>query len=158
MGMRPYILWRRFILAWDLLAQGESISTAAHRAGFADAAHFTRTSNRMFGFPHRCCRSLPALRRRHHNDDAAAFALGLDAAMCLDDLGELIGAVNQRRVVPGRCERGQPLQVFHACHRRTCDYTMPARAPASGERRSSPKPLRTASRRPPATSAFATRA
>lgn len=51
MGMRPYILWRRFILAWDLLAQGESISTAAHRAGFADAAHFTRTSNRMFGFP-----------------------------------------------------------------------------------------------------------
>jgi AraC-like DNA-binding protein len=51
MGLRPYVLWRRFILAWDLLAQGESISTAAHRAGFADSAHFTRTSNIMFGFP-----------------------------------------------------------------------------------------------------------
>jgi AraC-like DNA-binding protein len=51
MGLRPYVLWRRFILAWDLLAQGQSISTAAHRAGFADAAHFTRTSNQMFGFP-----------------------------------------------------------------------------------------------------------
>lgn len=51
MGLRPYVLWRRFILAWDLLARGESISTAAHRAGFADAAHFTRTSNQMFGFP-----------------------------------------------------------------------------------------------------------
>lgn len=51
MGVRPYVLWRRFILAWDLLTQGESISTAAHRAGFADAAHFTRTSNQMFGFP-----------------------------------------------------------------------------------------------------------
>ncbi len=51
MGVRPYVLWRRFILAWDLLAQGESISTAAHRAGFADSAHFTRTSNQMFGFP-----------------------------------------------------------------------------------------------------------
>ncbi len=51
MGLRPYVLWRRFILAWDLLAQGESVSTAAHRAGFADAAHFTRTSNQMFGFP-----------------------------------------------------------------------------------------------------------
>ncbi len=51
MGLRPYVLWRRFILAWDLLAGGESISTAAHRAGFADAAHFTRTSTRMFGFP-----------------------------------------------------------------------------------------------------------
>ena len=51
MGLRPYVLWRRFILAWDLLTRGESISTAAHRAGFADAAHFTRTSNQMFGFP-----------------------------------------------------------------------------------------------------------
>lgn len=51
MGLRPYVLWRRFILAWDLLTQGESISTAAHRAGFADSAHFTRTSNQMFGFP-----------------------------------------------------------------------------------------------------------
>lgn len=51
MGLRPYVLWRRFILAWDVLARGESISTAAHRAGFADSAHFTRTSNQMFGFP-----------------------------------------------------------------------------------------------------------
>ncbi len=51
MGLRPYVLWRRFILAWDLLTQGESISTAAHRAGFADSAHFTRTSRQMFGFP-----------------------------------------------------------------------------------------------------------
>jgi AraC family transcriptional regulator len=30
---------------------GDSLSTAAHRAGFADAAHLTRTSRRMFGFP-----------------------------------------------------------------------------------------------------------
>lgn len=51
MGLRPYVLWRRFILAWDQLAKGESVSTAAHRAGFADSAHFTRTSNQMFGFP-----------------------------------------------------------------------------------------------------------
>lgn len=51
MGLRPYVLWRRFILAWDLLAQGASVSTAAHGAGFADSAHFTRTSHRMFGFP-----------------------------------------------------------------------------------------------------------
>jgi AraC-like DNA-binding protein len=51
MGLRPYVLWRRFVLAWDLLAQGESVSSAAHRAGFSDAAHFTRTSTQMFGFP-----------------------------------------------------------------------------------------------------------
>ena len=29
----------------------KDLSTAAHEAGFADAAHLTRTSRRMFGFP-----------------------------------------------------------------------------------------------------------
>jgi AraC family transcriptional regulator len=51
MGLRPYVLWRRFLRAWDLVMAGESLSTAAHGAGFADAAHLTRTSRRMFGFP-----------------------------------------------------------------------------------------------------------
>jgi AraC-like DNA-binding protein len=50
-ALRPYILWRRFLLAWEVVMHGGSISTAAHTAGFADAAHLTRTSNRMFGFP-----------------------------------------------------------------------------------------------------------
>jgi AraC-like DNA-binding protein len=51
MALRPYILWRRFLRVWELLSSGESLSAAAHRAGFADAAHLTRTSRRMFGFP-----------------------------------------------------------------------------------------------------------
>ena len=51
MGLRPYILWRRFLRVWHLVMAGESISEAAHAAGFADAAHLTRTSRRMFGFP-----------------------------------------------------------------------------------------------------------
>ena len=51
LGLRPYILWRRFIRVWDLLKEGESLSGAAHRAGFADAAHLTRTARRMFGTP-----------------------------------------------------------------------------------------------------------
>lgn len=51
MALRPYVLWRRFLLAWELLMHGESLSAAAHGAGFADAAHLTRTSRRMFGFP-----------------------------------------------------------------------------------------------------------
>jgi AraC-like DNA-binding protein len=51
MALRPYILWRRFLRVWELLMAGESLSTAAHRAGFADAAHLTRTSRRTFGFP-----------------------------------------------------------------------------------------------------------
>jgi AraC family transcriptional regulator len=49
-AFRPYVLWRRFLRAWELIRTGEAISVAAHEAGFADAAHLTRTSNRMFGF------------------------------------------------------------------------------------------------------------
>jgi AraC-like DNA-binding protein len=51
MALRPYILWRRFLKVWELLMTGASLSDAAHSAGFADAAHLTRTSKRMFGFP-----------------------------------------------------------------------------------------------------------
>ena len=50
-GLRPYILWRRFLRVWELLTAGESLSTAAHAAGFADAAHLSRTSRTTFGFP-----------------------------------------------------------------------------------------------------------
>jgi AraC-like DNA-binding protein len=49
MALRPYILWRRFLRVWELLMAGESLSSAAHAAGFADAAHLTRTSRSMFG-------------------------------------------------------------------------------------------------------------
>ena len=49
--LRPYILWRRFLRAFELVAAGEPISTAAYAGGFADAAHLTRTCRRMFGFP-----------------------------------------------------------------------------------------------------------
>jgi AraC-like DNA-binding protein len=51
MALRPYVLWRRFLRAWELLTGGRSLSAAAHEAGFADAAHLTRTSRAMFGFP-----------------------------------------------------------------------------------------------------------
>ena len=50
-GLRPYILWRRFLHVWALLTAGESLSAAAHAAGFADAAHLSRTSRSTFGFP-----------------------------------------------------------------------------------------------------------
>jgi AraC-like DNA-binding protein len=51
MALRPYILWRRFLRVWELLTEGASLSTAAHTAGFADAAHLSRTSRSTFGFP-----------------------------------------------------------------------------------------------------------
>ncbi|HYC52189.1 MAG TPA: AraC family transcriptional regulator [Gemmatimonadaceae bacterium] len=49
MALRPYILWRRFLKVWELSMEGQSLSAVAHAAGFADAAHLSRTSRRMFG-------------------------------------------------------------------------------------------------------------
>ena len=51
MGLRQYILWRRFVSVWERRMNGESLSTAAHAAGFADSAHLARTSRRMIGIP-----------------------------------------------------------------------------------------------------------
>ena len=51
MALRPYILWLRFQRAWELIAAGHTLTSAAHGAGFADSAHLTRTSRRMFGIP-----------------------------------------------------------------------------------------------------------
>jgi AraC family transcriptional regulator len=51
MALRQYILWRRFGSVWEHRMSGESLSTAAHAAGFADSAHLTRTSRRMIGIP-----------------------------------------------------------------------------------------------------------
>lgn len=50
-GLRQYILWRRFVSVWEHSMRGESLSTAAHAAGFADSAHLTRACRRMMGIP-----------------------------------------------------------------------------------------------------------
>jgi AraC-like DNA-binding protein len=47
--LRPYILWLRLQRAAAEIARGHSITAAAHAAGFADAAHLTRTFRRMLG-------------------------------------------------------------------------------------------------------------
>ena len=51
MPLRTYVLWRRMVHVWTLLMQGETLSRAAHAAGFADSAHLSRTSRTMFGLP-----------------------------------------------------------------------------------------------------------
>ena len=51
MALRPYILWLRFQRAWELISAGQNLTAAAHGAGFADSAHLSRTSRRMFGIP-----------------------------------------------------------------------------------------------------------
>lgn len=47
--LRPYIRWLRLQHAWRELMDGSTVTEAAHRTGFADAAHLTRTVRRMMG-------------------------------------------------------------------------------------------------------------
>uniref|UniRef100_UPI003F4983C2 helix-turn-helix transcriptional regulator n=1 Tax=Nonomuraea bangladeshensis TaxID=404385 RepID=UPI003F4983C2 len=46
---RPYVLWMRLRVALSSLADGATLTEAAHAAGFADAAHLTRVVRRMMG-------------------------------------------------------------------------------------------------------------
>lgn len=47
--MRRYVLWRRLMLAAESTQRGESLTAAAHAAGFADSAHMNHVFHRMFG-------------------------------------------------------------------------------------------------------------
>jgi AraC-like DNA-binding protein len=46
---RTYVLWLRLLKAVEAFSQGESLTNAAHLAGFADSAHLSRTFRRTFG-------------------------------------------------------------------------------------------------------------
>jgi AraC-like DNA-binding protein len=46
---RTYVLWLRLLKATEAFARGESLTHAAHAAGFADSAHLSRTFRRTFG-------------------------------------------------------------------------------------------------------------
>lgn len=48
---RSFLLWRRLMRAVEVMAAGKRLTEAAHAAGFADSAHFSRTFQRMFGLP-----------------------------------------------------------------------------------------------------------
>ncbi len=47
--LRRYILWLRLMTAVQFAVQGESLTQAAHSAGFSDSAHLCRTFRRMYG-------------------------------------------------------------------------------------------------------------
>ncbi|MEO8634446.1 MAG: AraC family transcriptional regulator [Gemmatimonadales bacterium] len=49
LAFRPYVLWLRVNRAVEAFAAGESLTTAAYHAGFADSAHLSRTFRRMYG-------------------------------------------------------------------------------------------------------------
>lgn len=48
-GFRAYLLWQRLECALAAYVAGKTLTEAAHRGGFADSAHFSRTFRRMFG-------------------------------------------------------------------------------------------------------------
>ncbi|MFN0045529.1 MAG: AraC family transcriptional regulator [Sphingorhabdus sp.] len=48
---KTFVLWLRLERAVALYARGISLTEAAHEAGFADSAHFSRTFRRTFGLP-----------------------------------------------------------------------------------------------------------
>ncbi|NWB98294.1 helix-turn-helix domain-containing protein [Pseudomonas gingeri] len=47
--IRRLVLWRRLRLALARVLAGDSLTAAAHAAGFADSAHFSRTMKKLFG-------------------------------------------------------------------------------------------------------------
>lgn len=60
--IRRLVLWRRLRLAMALVFEGQTLTGAAHAAGFSDSAHFSRTMRSMFGV--RADRSLRHMRVR----------------------------------------------------------------------------------------------
>lgn len=46
---KTYLLWLRLTRALEYVVSGATLTEAAHRAGFSDSAHLSRTFRRMFG-------------------------------------------------------------------------------------------------------------
>lgn len=49
MPFRRYRLWRRMAVVMQAIAGGESLTAAAHGAGFASSAHLSSAFRAMFG-------------------------------------------------------------------------------------------------------------
>ncbi|WP_237884124.1 helix-turn-helix transcriptional regulator [Pseudomonas sp. PGPR40] len=47
--VRRLVLWRRLRLSMVLILAGSAVTDAAHEAGFADSAHFSRSLKKLFG-------------------------------------------------------------------------------------------------------------
>lgn len=62
LALRPYLRWRRLLMAMTQVLAGHSLTNAAVAAGFADAAHFTRTFRRHFGIAPRTLLGLQTAR------------------------------------------------------------------------------------------------
>ena len=48
---KTYLLWLRLVRALEIYSDGQSLTDAAHFAGFSDSAHLSRIFRRTFGLP-----------------------------------------------------------------------------------------------------------
>ncbi len=51
LAFKTYLLWLRLVRAVQFYSEGQTLTEAAHSAGFADSAHFSRVFKRTFGAP-----------------------------------------------------------------------------------------------------------
>lgn len=51
LAFKTYMVWLRLVRAVQLYSEGQSLTEAAHSAGFADSAHLSRAFKRTFGSP-----------------------------------------------------------------------------------------------------------
>lgn len=51
LAFKTYMLWLRLVRALELYSTGQTLTEAAHGAGFSDSAHFSRIFKRTFGLP-----------------------------------------------------------------------------------------------------------
>lgn len=51
LAFKTYMLWLRLVRALEVYSTGQSLTEAAHEAGFSDSAHFSRIFKRTFGLP-----------------------------------------------------------------------------------------------------------
>jgi AraC-like DNA-binding protein len=51
LAFKTYMLWQRLMRALQVYAEGQTLTEAAHAAGFSDSAHFSRVFRRFFGLP-----------------------------------------------------------------------------------------------------------
>jgi len=51
LAFKTYMLWLRLVRALEIYSAGQSLTEAAHEAGFSDSAHFSRIFKRTFGLP-----------------------------------------------------------------------------------------------------------
>jgi AraC-like DNA-binding protein len=49
---RHYRIWQKLRVAWQQIAQGATVTEAAHASGFFDSAHFAREYRKTFGKAH----------------------------------------------------------------------------------------------------------